>query len=314
MPERNNVTLIARGDLLPAITATLKDTAENPIVFDITAGDTVEFYAVNARTNALLVDWTPGTIVSAATGSVKYSWTAGQTDASPGSLFNALFRVVRGSGAKWTQPEPFLIGIWAPIVSEPYFFAPVSAIKAFLDIRDNTRDDVVRVIGAAATASLEGELGYPIISRTFRYDGTDFDRLDGSGSNRIKLPVPNVTSLTSIAIEDEETINVSDREVVRLNRSTGEVYLMNRVFSFGFQNVETVFVAGWKNSSDATPTIPNDVVLVGLELCGRKFQEWPRKGPQTERLVVGGEMIEVPPPDLTAEQRRTLSRYRRYSF
>lgn len=74
------------GDLLPAITAALKDGDGNAI--DLT-GATVTFRMRKRGATALTID-AAASVVSAAAGAVRYDWLAGDTDTH--GVYDAEFR------------------------------------------------------------------------------------------------------------------------------------------------------------------------------------------------------------------------------
>lgn len=82
---------IKKGDLLPELEATLKDGAGTAIDLTARGGGTVRFHMrlrdsgeptddpSPSRAETIKVD-APATVVTAASGEVKYSWVAGDTD------------------------------------------------------------------------------------------------------------------------------------------------------------------------------------------------------------------------------------------
>jgi hypothetical protein len=86
------------GDLLPALTAALKDGNGSPI--DLT-GATVTFRMRKRGATALTVD-AAASVVSAAAGTVRYDWLSGDTDTH--GLYDAEFRCEL-TGGRETVPN-----------------------------------------------------------------------------------------------------------------------------------------------------------------------------------------------------------------
>ena len=88
-----------QGDLKPALQVTLKD--GDGVAVNVT-GATVKFSMRNQATRALKINEGTVTLVTAASGIVRYDWVAGDTD-TPG-LYDAEFEVTYAGPA---GPETF---------------------------------------------------------------------------------------------------------------------------------------------------------------------------------------------------------------
>jgi hypothetical protein len=97
--------VIRKGDRLPELTATLNDSTGTAV--NITGG-TVEFHMRAVAGGTPKVD-TAATVVTAASGQVKYVWGANDTDTA-GSYY-AEFEVTFGDGRKQSFPNPGYITI-----------------------------------------------------------------------------------------------------------------------------------------------------------------------------------------------------------
>lgn len=90
------------GDLLPALTAALKDGNGAPI--DLT-GATVTFRMRKRGATALTVD-AAASVVSAAAGTVRYDWLSGDTDAH--GLYDAEFRCELAGGRETVPNDRYI--------------------------------------------------------------------------------------------------------------------------------------------------------------------------------------------------------------
>jgi hypothetical protein len=91
---------IKRNDLLPEIVATCLDADGAPV--DLTGATGVEFHMKAAEAGSPKVD-AAGTIVDAATGVVKYSWTGSDTDTA--GTYSAEFEVMFTGSKQMTFPN-----------------------------------------------------------------------------------------------------------------------------------------------------------------------------------------------------------------
>lgn len=90
---------IKKGDLLKEISAQFKNSDDTPI--DLT-GSSVKFSMVNCETDAVKINAVAATIVTPATGDVKYTWVGTDTDTA--GQFRAEFEATIGS-KKLTAPN-----------------------------------------------------------------------------------------------------------------------------------------------------------------------------------------------------------------
>lgn len=94
---------IKAGDLLPAITAALRDPNGEPI--DLT-GATVTFRMRKRGATALTVDDAATVVGTATAGNVRYDWLAGNTDAH--GLYDAEFRAELPGGRETFPNDRFI--------------------------------------------------------------------------------------------------------------------------------------------------------------------------------------------------------------
>jgi hypothetical protein len=97
--------VIRKGDRLPELTATLKDSAG--LAVDLTAA-TLEFHMRAVAGGTPKVD-AAATVVSPSAGTVKYVWATADTDTA-GSYYGE-FEVTFGDGRKQSFPNPGYITI-----------------------------------------------------------------------------------------------------------------------------------------------------------------------------------------------------------
>ena len=88
---------IKKGDLLPELEATLKDGSDTAIDLTGRGGATVRFHMRATGTLTTKVD-AAATIVTAASGEVKYTWVAADTDTA-GTYFGE-FEITWVTGSK----------------------------------------------------------------------------------------------------------------------------------------------------------------------------------------------------------------------
>ena len=94
------------GDLSPDLQVTLKDAADAAV--DVTEATSVKFY-LRKKHGAVVVNGADATVVTPASGVVKYVWQAGDSD-TPGQ-YEGEFRVVFSGGAPETFPNASYIDI-----------------------------------------------------------------------------------------------------------------------------------------------------------------------------------------------------------
>lgn len=105
--------IIAKGDLLPSISATLIDDFDTPANL---TGCTVEFIMSTVNDFATPMLDATAVVVNAATGAVRYDWTG--TDTSVTGNYVARWRVTNtSSGKKMTFPN---IGFISITISDNY--------------------------------------------------------------------------------------------------------------------------------------------------------------------------------------------------
>lgn len=95
------------GDRLPVLEVRLTDQAGTAV--DLSGATSVVFSLRDRRTQAVKISRAAATIVDAATGRVRYSWTAADVD-TPGSYVGE-FEVTFASGTQTfpTRPDDLLI-------------------------------------------------------------------------------------------------------------------------------------------------------------------------------------------------------------
>ncbi|HEY4482160.1 MAG TPA: hypothetical protein VI489_04840 [Candidatus Brocadiaceae bacterium] len=73
-----NRIVIKQNDLLPIITATVKD--EDDVVVDLTNASTISFSMRNQYTGTLKINAAAGAFVSKPAGTISYTWASGDTN------------------------------------------------------------------------------------------------------------------------------------------------------------------------------------------------------------------------------------------
>lgn len=91
--------VLKKDDLLPNVRATLTDNEGNAV--DLTLASSVKFVMKSPSATTAKVD-AAGTIVTAASGIVQYTWATGDTDTA--GTFNAEFEVCWDVGVYQTFP------------------------------------------------------------------------------------------------------------------------------------------------------------------------------------------------------------------
>jgi len=197
------------------------------------------------------------------------------------------------------------------------WIAGLSWVKAELEIEEPDRDDILRRLIASATDSIERYVNRQLIKGTaFIHDGSSLPKLDGNGTRDLFLQNSPLVTLTSVALEDEEAIDITDEDVIRVAKweSFSRLRLMRRLWSRGTQNLALTYTGGFQTHPMDTPgeeaTLPDVIVAVFLELIGRKWQEWPKKGPHIETVSIGDSSTTISTSNFTAEQKRLLSPFK----
>jgi hypothetical protein len=132
----------------------------------------------------------------------------------------------------------------------------VEDVKSALEITDESANDQLIVLVEAISGAVEDYLGRPVVARNVT------ESVDGDGTDMLLLK-PYLISVTTVVIDDI-TVTAATQRV--FYPKTGEVRLLDRVFTSGSQNIDLVYRHGWEPDD-----IPNQIKRATVKWC---VSEW----------------------------------------
>lgn len=197
-----------------------------------------------------------------------------------------------------------------PVALVDYAFVDLDRVKEWIGsiaAGDLTHDDLLSNLVNVVTDWMEGSL-----LKTMVMDrGEDIEEVfDGDGTNTLILTNVPVTEITGIEFLDEPSLSqtdCADVTQVRFDPDTGEVVLMERVFTRGHRNIAVSHTAGWEDVED----VPEVIKSLCCELVKRMYKLRSRATEDVDVVSRSGETVTYKAVDRvwSEEQRSRVQKY-----
>jgi len=123
--------------------------------------------------------------------------------------------------------------------------------KAKIESTDSSRDAELDQAIAQAEAEFQSEIGQELLTKSYT------ERRKGTGRTYLTLRYYPVSAVTSVVIEDESAVAVTDSAIIRYSTATSDLCVLNfvngRVFSRPrfpmVPNVTITYTAGYSNQA-----------------------------------------------------------------
>lgn len=179
--------------------------------------------------------------------------------------------------------------------------------KAFLNVTDNSYNDLITKMVNSAGAYIQKYCGQPI------EPSTDTEILDGSGSNYILSQYSIVRNLTGVSYrtavnEDWEVKSISNYSA---EKKGSTIYVVSKDnFEYGFRN----YKFNWDLGFDE---VPEDIQQVVFELVAKQFQDFDKNNLvalDSRVQNLNGQQYQIKYLNLDSKHRTILNNYRRVTI
>jgi len=191
----------------------------------------------------------------------------------------------------------------------------VAEMKGYLGFSEPNEDDPVKELLLEITEDLEHWCGRHFVSRTWDL------RIHGNGNTRILLPEWPVQSVTSIYLDDDDTVELPTTSLLFDNDEQRGRFLYARdgyAFTRGEHNVHLTFVTAYLQNPTAEQLtagylkLPASIVGLAKRIAARRWKRRQRLGDEVVSETFEGGTVQYLQEELTERDKATLRRFTRF--